>query len=209
MSDQKPKIDIDQNIIDDAMNAIADQDGKTNLQNMASAEVQEQHETKPQEPTKEELRDRWIRVTADFENFRKRAQKEKADLIRFGNENLVKELLPILDNFERAFSSTTQPNDSFFQGVQLIYSQLKTMLERFGVTSDSALGKTFDPHLHDAMNFETSDDHPPHTVIHEHQKMYFLNKKLIRPALVTVSKEKGDASSEAPTVELDPSKFNS
>lgn len=197
MSDNNPKIEIDPSLMDEAVKAV--DDPKSNEPTKESKLSDEQKEKIQQEPSADEYRDRWIRVTADFDNFRKRVQKEKADMIKYGNENLIKELLPVLDNFERAMAAPSQ-NDSFTQGVQMIYSQLMGTLERFGVTSESAKGKTFDPNLHEAMSYKEDSSVAPHTVLEEHQRMYFLNKKLIRPALVTVSK--AEASTEAPTVEL-------
>lgn len=192
MSDHKPKIDIDPSLFDEAVQAIEDP--------KQEAQAEESPSEKPATPTADDFKDRWIRTTADFDNFRKRAQKEKSDLIKFGNESLIKDLLPVMDNFERALTAAPQdPNDSIVQGIRMIYTQLKSILERFGLTSDTALGKPFDPNLHEAMNHVEAADVPPHTVVEEHQKMYFLHKKLVRPALVTVSKE--DTSHEAPTVE--------
>lgn len=198
MSDHKPKIEIDPSLMDEAVNAI--KDSKPNEATKESELSDEQKVKIQQEPNADEYRDRWIRVTADFDNFRKRVQKEKVDMIKYGNENLIKELLPVLDNFERAMAAPSATNDSFAQGVQMIYSQLISMLERFGVTSETVKGKVFDPNLHEAMSYKEDSSVAPHTVLEEHQKMYFLNKKLIRPALVTVSK--GDESSEAQTVEI-------
>ncbi len=195
MTDQNPKIEIDADLLDEAVEAV---DGKN---------PEEARDTKPAEPTGEEFKDRWIRTMADFDNFRKRTQKEKGDLIKFGNENLIKELLPILDNFERALSSSQGQNESIMQGVKMIYTQLMQTLERFGLTSESAKGQPFDPHLHEAMSHVESSEFGPNMVVDEHQKMCFLHKKLIRPALVTVSKDSTKQklpSTEAPTVEFSP-----
>ncbi len=208
MSDHNPKIEIDPSLMDEAVNAVKDKDNEPTKESKLTAEQKEQIQ---QEPSADEYRDRWIRVTADFDNFRKRVQKEKADLIKYGNENLIKELLPVLDNFNRALSTTSQGGDSFIQGVQMINSQLNGMLERFGLTTESALGKSFDPNLHEAMSYKEDASVAPHTVIEEHHKMYFLNKKLIRPALVTVSKGKDDVSSDienAQTIEITPEERN-
>jgi|JI10StandDraft_1071094.scaffolds.fasta_scaffold255524_2 molecular chaperone GrpE len=202
MSDNKPKIDIDQDLVDEAMKAIED---PKSTEATKESELSSEDKSKiQQEPSADEYRDRWIRVTADFDNFRKRVQKEKSDLIKYGNETLIKELLPVLDNFERAISSPPQgSSESFVQGVQMIYSQLLGMLERFGVSTETVKGKIFDPNLHEAMSYKEDTTSAPHTVLEEHQKMYFLNKKLIRPALVTVSKN--DAMSEdSPTIEISP-----
>jgi molecular chaperone GrpE len=197
MSDQNPKIEIDPSLMDEAVKAVED---PKEAESTKESQLDDEQQSKiQQEPNADEYRDRWIRVTADFDNFRKRVQKEKADMIKYGNENLIKELLPVLDNFERAMAAPAQ-NDSYAQGVQMIYTQLMSMLERFGVTTENVKGKIFDPNLHEAMSYKEDGSVTPHTILEEHQRMYFLNKKLIRPALVTVSK--GEASTEAPTVEL-------
>jgi molecular chaperone GrpE len=206
MSDHKPKIDIDQELVEEAMKAI--EDPKSSEPTKESKLSPEERDQAQQEPNADEYRDRWVRVTADFDNFRKRAQKEKSDLIKYGNETLIKELLPVLDNFERAISSPTKgASESFVQGVQMIYSQLLGMLERFGVTTESVKGKIFDPNLHEAMSYKDDQTIPPHTVLEEHQKMYFLNKKLIRPALVTVSKSESEFEN-VPTIEISPNDQN-
>ena len=201
MSDQNPKveIEIDPSLMDEAM--ISDSKSKERTKESKLSETQK--EKIQTEPSADEYRDRWVRVTADFDNFRKRVQKEKADMIKYGNENLIKELLPVLDNFERAMAAPNAGNDSFAQGVQMIHQQLLMMLERFGVTSESAKGKIFDPNLHEAMSYKEDSSVDPHTVLEEHQKMYFLNKKLIRPALVTVSKGDGvpETNDEEPSEE--------
>lgn len=201
MSDHKPKIDIDSSLMDEAVKAV--NDTKKDNSSEDSESNSETENSNPSSPGAEDFKDRWIRTTADFDNFRKRVQKEKSDMIKFGNESLIKELLPVMDNFERALATSPQSkNESMFQGVQMIYSQLKNILERFGLTSETSKGKPFDPNLHEAMSHKESRDVPPHTVVDEHQKMYFLHKKLIRPALVTVSKD--DGSREAETIELSP-----
>ncbi len=180
MSKKEPKTKIDETVIEEAVKSV------------------EQHATEPKtepkaEPKSEEkpdeAYDRLVRVTADFDNFRKRTQKEKADLVRYGNENLLRELLPILDNFERAVDHAKKVTDaeSMRTGVELILSQLKSTLDRFGLTTQPSVGETFDPLVHEAVNQLPSDDHPANTVMEEHQKAYFLHQRLLRPALVTVS----------------------
>lgn len=205
-SDHNPKIEIDPSLVDEAMNAVGEKNNEPTKESQLSDEQKAQIQ---QEPNAEEYRDRWIRVTADFDNFRKRVQKEKSDMIKYGNENLIKEILPALDNFERAMAAPNAGTDSFAQGVQMIYSQFKNILERFGLTTETALGKLFDPNMHEAMSYKEDASVPPHTVLEEHQRMYFLNKKLIRPALVTVSKGGEEEMSDAPTIELSSDDQNS
>lgn len=147
----------------------------------------------PKEPEKkpeEDLQQQFLRLAADFDNFRKRTQKEKSELVRYGNETMLRDILPILDNFERAVEHAKKANDvdSIRQGVEMILSQLNSTLIRFGLTSKPAKGSDFDPMVHEAVSHINSDTHEPNTVIEEHQKAYYLHDRLIRPALVTVSK---------------------
>jgi molecular chaperone GrpE len=180
---KEPKTEIDPGLIQEAVESVEKVEGHA-----------EGKETAPQEPAAEsDLKDRYLRLAAEFDNFRKRTIKEKAEYVKFANENLIRELLPVLDNFERALAHAGPETDpaSLAEGVKLILSQIQTSLGRFGVRAESALGKPFDPLMHEAVSHVPSAEHPPHTVIDEIQKAYFLHDRLIRPALVTVSKETG------------------
>ena len=133
--------------------------------------------------------DRFLRQTADLENFKKRIMREKEDASRFANEALVKELLPIVDNLERAVSHTKGGNEgSLVEGVEMILKGLLDALGKHGVVQISAVGQPFDPQLHEAMTQVESADYEPNTVSEEHQKGYLLKDRLLRPSLVTVVK---------------------
>lgn len=135
--------------------------------------------------------DLYLRARADLENYRKRAQREKEDLSRFANENLLREILPVMDNLERALEHARQPDGDdggLLQGVEMILSQFQRVIEKFGVTPICALGKPFDPARHEALGQVESDEHPPNTVVQELQKGYLLNDRLLRPAMVMVAK---------------------
>lgn len=137
----------------------------------------------------EEQYDQLLRLQADFDNYRKRTQKERAELIKYASERLVEELLPVLDNFERA-SSAAQINPdfaAFSQGVDLIFRQLQTALSKEGLKAMEAVGQPFDPNLHDAVLRVESDEHPENTVVEELQKGYYLKEKVLRPCMVKVS----------------------
>jgi molecular chaperone GrpE len=184
MKKKEPKTQIDETVIEEALAAVGD--------SPAASENKE--------PKEEETYERLVRVTADYENFRRRTQKEKSELVLYGNETLLREILPTLDNFERAVEHAKKTEDvaSIRTGVELILSQLKTTLDRMGLSTQSSVGEPFDPLVHEAVNQIPSADHPPNTVLEEHQRAYFLHKRLLRPALVTVSKEIGpETSSEA------------
>lgn len=138
----------------------------------------------------EELYDRFLRATADFENFKKRAEREKLDHIKFANEDLVRELLPVVDNLERALTSSESSKDteSIRKGIEIIMEQVLKTLKKFGLVSYASLGEKFDPTRHEAVEQVESTEHEASTIILEFQKGYFLNGRLLRPALVTVTK---------------------
>lgn len=133
--------------------------------------------------------DRLLRLQAEFDNYRKRTQKEKAEIIKYASEHLIEELLPVLDNFERAASSAQLNPDlkTFSQGVDLIFRQLQTALGKEGLKMIEAMGQPFDPNLHDAVLRVESDEHPENTVVEELQKGYYLKEKVLRPSMVKVS----------------------
>lgn len=143
----------------------------------------------------EEARKNWdlyLRERADLENFRRRAQKDKEDLARYANENILKELLPVLDNLERAIEHARQESgageEGLRQGVEMTLSLFAKSLEKFGVTPIQAEGAPFDPAWHEAMGQLESAEHPVNTVVKELQKGYQLNGRLLRPTLVMVAK---------------------
>lgn len=142
------------------------------------------------EETIKSLQERLLYLQADFENFKKLKNKEKQDLLKFANEVLIKELLPVIDNLERALdhSSKTEDYKSIYDGVNLVLNEFLRVLERAGLSRVEAVGKRFDPNLHEAFYQEEREDLEPDTVISEFQKGYMLNGRLIRPAMVTVSK---------------------
>lgn len=135
--------------------------------------------------------DLYLRARADLENFRKRAQREKEDLSRFANENLLREILPVADNLERALEHARQSeggNGGLLQGVEMTLGQFQRVLEKFGVTPLRSVGEPFDPARHEALGQVASAEHPPNTVVQELQRGYLLNDRLLRPAMVMVAK---------------------
>ncbi|KLU65998.1 MULTISPECIES: nucleotide exchange factor GrpE [Desulfosporosinus] len=137
----------------------------------------------------DEYYDRFLRLQAEFDNYRRRTQKEKTEIVKYASEQLVSELLPVLDNFERATSSAQNNPDitAFSQGVDMILRQLQTALSKVGLKPMEAVGQPFDPNLHDAVMRVESEDHPENTVVEELQKGYFLKEKVLRPSMVKVS----------------------
>jgi molecular chaperone GrpE len=137
---------------------------------------------------KDDIHDRLLRKHADFENFRKRAEKEKREYQMFALSDFMYELLTILDNFERAFShAEEQATTDYHKGILLIYRQLKDVLEKKGLKPIQTVGQTFDPNYHEAITREERDDVPEGTILEEFQKGYFFREKLLRPAMVKVS----------------------
>lgn len=145
-----------------------------------------------------ELNDKLLRTQAEFENYKKRITKEKSDLLKYANEELVKELLRTVDNLEMAISHAKEADqsDGITEGIEIILKHLLQSLERFGVSGFAAVGEKFDPNRHEAVIQIESAEHEPNTVIAESQKGYFLRDRLLRPALVTVTKMPPDASEE-------------
>jgi molecular chaperone GrpE len=160
----------------------------------AAAEQQAQAEVEAQlAASREEAAKNWdlyLRCRADLENYRKRAQREKEDLGRFANESLLRELLPVLDNLERAVAHARESggDGTLLEGVEMTIGLLRKAFDQFGVTAVDAVGKPFDPACHEAMGQLEHAELPPGSVAQELQKGYLLNQRLLRPALVLVSK---------------------
>lgn len=136
-----------------------------------------------------ETKDRLLRIAADFDNYKKTSQREQLNSIKFANEALLTNLLPIIDNLEQAVltSQGTQKNEVVL-GVEMVLKQFKDLLEKFGVEVFSAVGKMFDPARHEALGQKEDDEVPEGTVLLEYQKGYLLNQRLLRPARVMVAR---------------------
>jgi len=136
---------------------------------------------------RDSLLDRLARAQAEFENARRRAAKEQQDFRDFAMIDAVKSLLPVVDNFERALNSKSEPAD-FRAGVELIYKQLRDVLTKLGVQPIEAKGQQFDPHVHEAIEMVETSDADDHEVLEEWQRGYKLKDRLLRPAMVKVAK---------------------
>ncbi|WP_035253006.1 nucleotide exchange factor GrpE [Desulfatiglans anilini] len=138
--------------------------------------------------------DLYLRSQAEIENLKKRSQKEKEGLMRFGNESLIKRLLPVVDNLETALIHVEDEKalEALREGVNLTLKGLKDALHKEGVSEVKALGEPFDPHFHDAISEQEDASVEPRTIIHELQKGYLLNDRLVRPATVVVSKKNSE-----------------
>lgn len=130
--------------------------------------------------------DRLLRAAADLENFKKRAAREREEVQRFGNERVLKDLLPVLDDLDRALAAAPE-GDPLVKGVQLVKAGFEQALARHGVKGFSAMGQPFDPALHEALVQVPTAEAAPGTVVLEHARGFTLNDRLIRPAMVGVS----------------------
>jgi molecular chaperone GrpE len=144
----------------------------------------------------EKADDHWqrlLRTTADFENFKKRASREKQEGIKFANESLLEKLVPVLDNFDMALSATqntpTEANQSLQTGINMIFQQLKNTLVEAGLEEIDATGKPFDPNLHEAVSQKETAEMPEGRVVQQLRKGYKLRDRLLRPASVVVAKQ--------------------
>lgn len=148
----------------------------------------------PQPSPEEVLKDRLLRLQADFDNYRKRMDREKKDWIAFASEKLVLELLPVLDHFELGLTDSAKNGvpAAFIEGFQLVYNQLRAALEKSGVQAIDAEGAAFDPHLHEAITHLPSDDVPEGHVVVQTRRGYQLGDKLLRAAQVVVSSGPGE-----------------
>jgi molecular chaperone GrpE len=133
--------------------------------------------------------DKFLRERADLENYRKRVQKEKEEILKYGNESLIMEILPVIDNMERALSHASEESpEAVMEGVRLTHTMLLSTLKKFGVTPiEITVGCPFDPAYHQAMHQVESGEVPPNTVVEELQRGYMIHDRLLRAAMVSVA----------------------
>ena len=169
----------------------------------AAAEETAETETEPEEKKEEasdkreeseaekqlaDMNAKYVRLMADFQNQKKRFEKEKADIYQFANEDIVKSLLEVIDNFERALDASQDDGSKFREGMEMMFKQLIGALEKAGVSEIKALGEEFDPNFHNAVMMEETDEFESNKVSGVMQKGYTLNSKVIRPSMVKVAK---------------------
>jgi len=137
-----------------------------------------------------ENNDKYVRLYAEFDNFRKRLNREKEEHARYAHEQVVKDLLPVMDDLDRALTHAQSSSEvpALIQGVEMVKKHMSSALEKYGLKSFDSLGQPFDPHVHEAVAHQESADYPPDVVINEYRKGYTLHDKLVRPAMVAVSK---------------------
>jgi molecular chaperone GrpE len=138
---------------------------------------------------RDEYYDRLLRKTAEFDNYRKRVERERSTLAQQIAGDVLEMLLPVVDDFERALQADAGPEaDTYRKGVELIYKQLQDVLARRGVKPVEAVGREFDPQFHQAITYESAPGHPDGEVIEEVRRGYMLGDRLLRPAMVKVAK---------------------
>ncbi|CAO0823689.1 Protein GrpE [Desulfarculales bacterium] len=153
---------------------------------------------------RDELKDRVLRLAAETDNFKKRLERDKADFLRRANEGIVKDLLPVLDNLERASGHAEKPGNqvSLAAGVSLISQELIKVLERHGLERIEALGQAFNPEFHEAMMQQEDPSHDENTVLMEMQKGYVFQGSLLRPSMVVVSKKPALSDDEGAEIKI-------
>jgi molecular chaperone GrpE len=179
MSDDAKKMDevLEEEVIEETSKACEDAEAE---------EAEAQVEEKEANPEDEALNERYLRLMADFQNFKRRTEKEKGDIYAFANEKIIGELLNVIDNFERAMASGNE-EDNFYKGMEMILKQLLGVIEKAGASEIKALGEDFDPNFHNAIMMEDSTEYESGKVTGVLQKGYVLNNKVIRPAMVKVA----------------------
>jgi molecular chaperone GrpE len=140
-----------------------------------------------------EASNRYLRLAADFDNYKKRVRQEQSEIVQHANVDLISKLLPVVDNFHRVIESAPDGLDeAWLQGIKLTLQQLDELLASQGVSQIESVGTPFDPTLHEAIGHEESDEHPEDTVVSEVRKGYRLHDRVVRPALVRVARPVGD-----------------
>ncbi len=183
------KTDIPEDLVKDALEAVEGHKKGKKAKQPVSKEGKNDNE--------KELYERLLRVSADFDNYKKRAQKEKENYIKFATEPLIKDLLPVMDDFKRAIEhADTGDPKALAEGIKMIYSQLKSVLKKHGVTEIKSENETFDPLHHEAVGTEHIEGMEEDKIVKVMQDGYLLNGRLIRPAKVIVNKPTEQKSSE-------------
>lgn len=154
----------------------------------ALKEMEARFEAKEEEA--KETYDRLLRVSADFENYKKRSSREMEEFRKYANQSLLKEMLSVVDNLELAINSSKDGNktdQTLIEGLNLTLNEILRVFQKFNVTPIEAQGKTFDPAFHEAVMREETDDYPENSVVSEFQKGYLIHDRLLRPAMVVVA----------------------
>ena len=200
---ETPPIDDNASEVSEAEESSADAEPEDSPEAEALANLEAEYEAYKAESEKQH--DQMLRTIAEFDNSRKRAEREKEESLKYALESFAKELIPTIDSIERAIQSTkeSQDVDALAEGVEMIYKGLLSTLEKRGVTPIEAVNEPFDPMQHEAVMHVESESVPENAVIEEWQKGYMLHNRVIRPSMVSVSKGKSEqvAESDVPNLE--------
>ncbi len=189
------KIDVtDENCVSEA-GAVGESVEQAETEDKISDPVKDLEERlKNSELESKQAYDRFLRVSADFENYKKRTAREMSEFRKYANESLISEMLNVVDNLERAIISSTgndKVNNCLVEGVGMTLKEILKVFENYGVKPIESLCKAFDPNFHQAVMQQESEEHPENTVIAELQKGYMIHDRLLRPSMVIVSTAKG------------------
>lgn len=184
----------DGNEAEEEAKAEAAEEGEEKAEAEETEEASEEKVTEEEASAEEQESERYMRLMAEFQNFKRRAAKEKTDIHAFANERIVNDLLPVLDNFERALGQEAEVSENeelknYAKGMELIFEQLKGALEKAGVKEIEALGEDFDPNVHNAVMTEQTDEYEDGKISKVMQKGYKLNDRVVRPSMVAVNKK--------------------
>lgn len=175
------------------MSTMPEEEGQAGTQETPEMEIER---LRLEVPKKDEeirnLHDKYLRICADFENYKKRNMKEQMESAKYANERILKELLPVIDNLERAILHSKETSDlkGLVEGVELTCKQFLDSMGRFGVKVVQSTGEPFDPSRHQALGQVDSDKHDENIVVEELQKGYLLEDRILRPALVNISRKR-------------------
>jgi molecular chaperone GrpE len=177
-----------EDLLEKTIESCPDREEKGDNGNREVEELKKRVEEKEKEA--KENYDRYLRMAADFENYKKRATRDREEYVKYANEDLLKAILPFIDNLERALNHSEKVKDTgvMIEGVRLTIQQIVQALNKFGLSTFESVGKPFDPTVHEAMMVVETDQYEPNQVVEEFQKGYLLHDRLLRPATVSVSK---------------------
>ena len=182
------EVDVDESTLNDALKAVEQREAAAQPGPGASARVADlEAQVKALAEESAAHKDKYLRAVADLENFRKRALREKDEARLYGAENLLRDVVVVLDNLDRALTAQGDA-EQIRQGVRMTQEQFRSILRQHGVEAVESVGAVFDPTRHEAVAHIETDAHPPGTVLEEHRKGYRFRERLLRPAMVSVAK---------------------
>ncbi len=191
---KKKKITIE--TIEEELKAPAEEPDETKEEPVVEVVEEGPSELEQLQQEAQNLKDEMLRMRADTDNVRKRLQREKKDSVQFANEKLIKQLIPIYENLERALKAPDTNVDSLKEGVQMTSKQFLDLLKKENVESIESVGEQFDPSIHEVLSQIESNDHDENTVIEEYSKGYRLNGRVLLPARVVTAKKPAPAKSK-------------